>query len=176
MTDKIVIKKYGNRRLYDTGQSAYITLDGLAQIIRGGATVQVVEASSEQDITRQVLTQVILDQQERLDLLPVELLHAIIRVQGTLEQAPLATYLSLFTRQFLENGTRWTRQMSSLLGGLTSPIRPAGKTDAPDEPAEADRPADEPDATPNDEKTADADPATLKARMSALLERLDTRR
>lgn len=112
----VLIKKYGNRRLYDTTQSRYITLDDLAKIIRSGAAIKVVEASTERDLTRQVLTQVILEQQEALDMFPIDLLQAIIRVQGTLEQAPFSAFLSVATRQFIQHGSLWTQQMSAFFG------------------------------------------------------------
>ncbi|MDP7114655.1 MAG: polyhydroxyalkanoate synthesis regulator DNA-binding domain-containing protein, partial [Myxococcota bacterium] len=81
---EILIKKYSNRRLYDTRRSRYITLDDLAGMIRDGATVKVVDANKGSDLTRLVLTQVILEEQDRIDLLPVDLLHHIIKVQGTM--------------------------------------------------------------------------------------------
>jgi polyhydroxyalkanoate synthesis repressor PhaR len=117
----VLIKKYGNRRLYDTTQSRYITLDDLAAIVRSGAMIKVVEASTERDLTRQVLTQVILEQQEALDMFPIELLQAIIRVQGTLEQAPFSAFLSVATRQFIQHGNLWTQQMSAFFGAFNNP-------------------------------------------------------
>jgi polyhydroxyalkanoate synthesis repressor PhaR len=115
----VVIKKYSNRRLYDTRQSRYITLEELAQIIQAGATVQVQDAKDGIDLTRQVLTQAILERQERLDLIPIELLHLLIRVQGTLQQVPFANFLASLAAQFRQGGALWAQQFSGLFPGLT---------------------------------------------------------
>ena len=75
-----IIKKYSNRRLYDTGLSRYITLDELAGKIRGGDEVQVVDAKSGEDLTQVTLTQLILES-PTAKLLPVGLLHRLLRMQ-----------------------------------------------------------------------------------------------
>ena len=78
--ESVVIKKYSNRRLYDTRQSAYITLDDLAVMIRDGEKVEVVEAGSGEDVTAYILTQILLEEAKKKKfLLPVELLHLMIR-------------------------------------------------------------------------------------------------
>ena len=64
-TGKVTIKKYANRRLYDTESSAYITLDRLAAMVREGREFEVVDAKTGEDITRQVLTQIIVDEEAR---------------------------------------------------------------------------------------------------------------
>ncbi len=94
MSEPLLIKKYANRRLYDTGRSHYITVAELAEIVKGGQRVKVVDAKTGADLTRQVLIQVLLEEQERVDLLPVELLHHIIAVQGTIQAAPFARWLA----------------------------------------------------------------------------------
>ncbi len=147
--DPIRIKKYGNRRLYDTRHSRHVTLEDLAGLVRGGAEVQVVDARTGADLTRQVLTQVILEQQDRLELIPVELLHAVIRVQGTVEQAPLAAFLAAAARQLGAAGELWLRQ----LGALVPPHGPA--------------------AQPGSAEAGPSDLDGLRARMEALLQRLD---
>ncbi|NMC70791.1 MAG: hypothetical protein GYA57_12090, partial [Myxococcales bacterium] len=124
---EVLIKKYGNRRLYDTGRSRYITLDELAGIVQGGARVRVVEEATGKDITGQVLLQVILERDERVGLVPVELLHAILRVQGTVQQGPLAAYLAEATRLFSQAGALWARQVDALLGGAAG--RATGEAD-----------------------------------------------
>ncbi|NMB76750.1 MAG: hypothetical protein GYA21_16660 [Myxococcales bacterium] len=96
----IRIRKYGNRRLYDTSRSRYITLEELASLVRAGNSVLVQDAKDGRDLTRAVLTQAILEEQERLDLLPTELLESIIRVQGTFQQAPFFELLRAAARQF----------------------------------------------------------------------------
>lgn len=75
-----LIKKYGNRRLYDTGDSKYITLDELATKIRGGADVRIVDAKSNEDLTQATLTQLILESGSAHRTLPVPLLVQMIRL------------------------------------------------------------------------------------------------
>ena len=80
MSDMIVLKKYANRRLYDTQQSAYVTLSSVADIIRQGKTIKAIDAGTKEDVTAFVLTQIILDEAKNNNaLLPAPLLHMIIR-------------------------------------------------------------------------------------------------
>lgn len=76
----ITIKKYSNRRLYDTSQSSYITLEDLAEKIREEDDVRVVDAKTDQDLTQQVLAQIILESRGAAKLLPVPLLMRLIRM------------------------------------------------------------------------------------------------
>jgi polyhydroxyalkanoate synthesis repressor PhaR len=80
MKDTLLLKKYSNRRLYDTEKSAYVTLDHVMQIIRQGRSVVVVDAKSGEDVTAFILTQIILEEsRSHKSLLPVPLLHLIIQ-------------------------------------------------------------------------------------------------
>jgi len=80
MADTIVLKKYANRRLYDTQKSAYVTLSEVADCIREGKTVSAFDAKSKEDVTAFVLTQIVLEEAKNNNaLLPVPLLHIIIR-------------------------------------------------------------------------------------------------
>ncbi len=183
-TSDVLIKKYGNRRLYDTTQSQYITLEDLADIVKAGSKVRVVEASTDRDLTRQVLTQVILEQQESLDMFPIDLLHAAIRVRGTLDQAPFTAFLSTVTRQLASTGNVWTDQLASLFGGSPAPSTPNGEAapttaadDAPDKSADDDASPlpDQPLAeSPSDEATPPAgkDLSNIRDRMDKLLGKL----
>src|SRR5436190_20432488 len=76
----IVIKKYGNRRLYDTDESRYITLDELAAKIRAGAELRVVDAQTGEDLTQATLTQIVLETGHAARFLPVQLLTQMIRL------------------------------------------------------------------------------------------------
>ncbi|MGE0867009.1 MAG: polyhydroxyalkanoate synthesis regulator DNA-binding domain-containing protein [Kofleriaceae bacterium] len=76
----VVIKKYGNRRLYDTEDSKYVTLDELAAKIRGGTDLRVIDAQSGADLTQATLTQVILETGNAAKFLPVQLLTQMIRL------------------------------------------------------------------------------------------------
>ena len=76
----IVLKKYANRRLYDTQKSAYVTLSEVAEIIRQGQTIKAIDAKTKEDVTAFVLTQIILEKAKNNNaLLPVHLLHMVIR-------------------------------------------------------------------------------------------------
>lgn len=76
----IVVKKYANRRLYDTAHSQYVNLRQIADMIRHGHTVEVVDASSGEDLSKVILTQIILEEEKgQRNLLPVDFLHRIIQ-------------------------------------------------------------------------------------------------
>jgi polyhydroxyalkanoate synthesis repressor PhaR len=79
-TDPVVVKKYANRRLYDTSASAYVTLDDLADMVKRGTDFVVFDAKTNEDITRQVLTQIIVEEENRgQNLLPIQFLRQLIR-------------------------------------------------------------------------------------------------
>jgi polyhydroxyalkanoate synthesis repressor PhaR len=78
-----VIKRYGNRKLYDVQGSAYVSLDDVATLIRAGETVEVVDNVTGEDITAQTLTQIVLEEGKRgQSVLPTELLHDLLRRGG----------------------------------------------------------------------------------------------
>lgn len=80
MPGKILLKKYSNRRLYDTEKSAYVTLSQVAETIRKGNIVEVVDAQTQEDVTAFTLTQIVMEEaKNRNALLPTPLLHLIIR-------------------------------------------------------------------------------------------------
>ncbi|RMH44350.1 MAG: polyhydroxyalkanoate synthesis repressor PhaR [Deltaproteobacteria bacterium] len=80
MPRPVTIKKYGNRRLYDTDDSRYITMEELADKIRRGADVRVVDAKTGEDLTQATLTQIVVESRGAAQLLPVSLLHQMIRM------------------------------------------------------------------------------------------------
>jgi len=78
-----VIRKYGNRRLYDTNSKRYVNLDEIAQMIRSGEEIQVVDAKTREDLTRGILTQIIMDDSKSQDGgLPLEILRELIALSG----------------------------------------------------------------------------------------------
>ncbi|MGD9083022.1 MAG: polyhydroxyalkanoate synthesis regulator DNA-binding domain-containing protein [Desulfobacterales bacterium] len=80
MSDKIKLKKYANRRLYDMGKSAYVTLNQVADLIRQGRRVEVIDAKSKDDVTASILSQIVLEEAKNKNiLLPVPVLHLIIQ-------------------------------------------------------------------------------------------------
>jgi len=101
---KVTIKKYANRRLYDTESSTYITLDRLAQMVREGREFEVVDAKTGEDITRQVLTQIIVDEESRgSTMLPVNFLKQLIGLYGNSMQNFVPQYLEAAMDAFHSN-------------------------------------------------------------------------
>jgi polyhydroxyalkanoate synthesis repressor PhaR len=101
---KVIIKKYANRRLYDTESSSYITLDRLAEMVREGREFEVVDAKSGEDITRQVLTQIIVDEEARgSTMLPVNFLKQLIGLYGNSMQGVVPQYLDAAMDAFKRN-------------------------------------------------------------------------
>lgn len=105
-TGKVTIKKYANRRLYDTESSTYITLDRLAQMVREGREFEVVDAKSGEDITRQVLTQIIVEEEARgATMLPINFLKQLIGLYGNSMQNFVPQYLEAAMEAFQRNQT-----------------------------------------------------------------------
>jgi len=105
-TGKVTIKKYANRRLYDTESSSYITLDKLAIMIREGREFEVLDAKSGDDITHQVLTQIIVDEESRgSTMLPVNFLRDLIGLYGGSMQGAVPSYLDAAMAAFKTNQT-----------------------------------------------------------------------
>ena len=103
-TGKVTIKKYANRRLYDTESSTYITLDRLAQMVREGREFEVVDAKTGDDITRQVLTQIIVDEEARgATMLPINFLKKLIGLYGNSMQNFVPQYLEAAMDAFQRN-------------------------------------------------------------------------
>ena len=102
MPERVLLKKYANRRLYDTEKSAYITLSQVSDIIREGRQVQVVDAKTEEDVTAFILTQIIVEEARKNNsLLPVTLLHLIIQYGETVLSEFFDKYLELTIRNYL---------------------------------------------------------------------------
>lgn len=103
-TGKVTIKKYANRRLYDTESSTYITLDRLAQMVREGREFEVVDAKTGEDITRQVLTQIIVEEESRgTTMLPINFLKQLIGLYGNSMQNFVPSYLEAAMDAFQRN-------------------------------------------------------------------------
>jgi polyhydroxyalkanoate synthesis repressor PhaR len=101
---KVTIKKYANRRLYDTESSTYITLDRLAQMVREGREFEVIDAKSGEDITRQVLTQIIVEEEARgATMLPLNFLKRLIGLYGNSMQNFVPQYLEAAMEAFQRN-------------------------------------------------------------------------
>lgn len=98
----VLIKKYGNRRLYDTSESRYITLEELAAIIQNGSEVRVVDAKSGADLTQATLTQIIIESRDAARMLPVPLLTQLIRLGDDALAEFLGRYLSTALEMYLQ--------------------------------------------------------------------------
>jgi polyhydroxyalkanoate synthesis repressor PhaR len=119
----VVIKKYENRRLYDTSESRYVNLDEVAQMVREGQEVQVVDAKSGEDLTRVVLTQIIVDgAKDRNSALPIDFLRQMIIASGRAQQQILTSYfrfaLDLYLRAHHDLRDRLAPSRTSTLGPL----------------------------------------------------------
>ena len=77
--EQVLIKKYSNRKLYDLNRSRYITLEEIAELIRGGRHVKIVDAETQEDLTNITLAQILLEEEKRRNLLPVPFLHQLIK-------------------------------------------------------------------------------------------------
>ncbi len=121
-----IIKKYSNRRLYDTDQSQYVTLEELAALIREGHDVKVIDASTEEDLTQAILARIVVESREAARLLPVPLLMQMIRM----EEDALAEFMGLYMGWALDvyfQVKRGLREFSpyQIFGGQGSfPFRP----------------------------------------------------
>ena len=116
-TDKVVIKKYANRRLYNTRSSAYVTLEHLSEMVKEGVDFVVYDAKTSEDITRSVLTQIIFDEESRgPNLLPIQFLRQLIRFYGDSMQAFVPSYLELSLDGFTRHQERMRGQPAGALG------------------------------------------------------------
>jgi polyhydroxyalkanoate synthesis repressor PhaR len=113
----ITIKKYANRRLYNTASSAYVTLADLAKMVKAGEDFVVYDAKTNEDITRSVLTQIIFEQEgvEGQSLLPIAFLRQVIRFYGDSVQALLPSYLEYSIEQFSGEQQKMRESMSRAL-------------------------------------------------------------
>ena len=113
----IVIKKYANRRLYNTRTSAYVTLEDLATMVREGVEFVVYDAKSNEDLTRQILTQIIFEEESRGEaLLPVQFLRQLIGFYGNPVQGVLPSYLEMSLENFTRQQEQFRGQMTKVLG------------------------------------------------------------
>ena len=117
---RVVIKKYANRRLYNTASSSYVTLDHLSDMVKEGVDFVVFDAKTGEDITRSVLTQIIFEEENRgtgSNLLPIQFLRQLIGFYGNNMQAFLPSYLELSLEAFSKQQER----LRSQFGGAGIP-------------------------------------------------------
>ena len=112
----VIIKKYANRRLYNTESSSYITLEHLAEMVRQKREFKVVDAKSGEDITHAVLTQIIMDEEARgATMLPVNFLRQLIGLYGNSMQAAVPQYLEASLEAFQRNRSQLSDAMAGAL-------------------------------------------------------------
>ncbi len=120
-TGTIVIKKYANRRLYDTSASRYVTLDHLRELVKDGKDFQVVDAKSGEDLTRGVLAQIIFEEESKGEtLLPVEFLRQLISFYGDSMQSMVPGYLNMSMDSFAKQHAEMREKMAEAMGSPTA--------------------------------------------------------
>lgn len=113
-----IIKKYANRRLYDTGRSSYVTLEDLADMLREGYDFKVVDAKTEKDLTQSVLTQIIVEQESREggpNLLPANFLKEMIKFYGGNMESFVPAYLEESMKNFVEYQEKMQESFGSMI-------------------------------------------------------------
>ena len=117
--DVVTIRKYANRRLYNTAISSYVTLETLCDMVRDGEEFVVRDAKSGDDITRQVLTQIIVEQESKgHNMLPLGFLRQLIQLYGDNVQAFVPRYLELAMETFARNQGDIRKRMNEAYGGM----------------------------------------------------------
>jgi len=113
----VVVKKYANRRLYNTAMSSYVTLDDLARMIKDGGDFVAYDAKTGEDITRSVLTQIIVEQEQKgQNLLPISFLRQLISLYGDSVQFLVPGYLEQAMLAFAQNQEQMRRNLQATFG------------------------------------------------------------
>ena len=169
----VIVKKYANRRLYNTETSSYITLDHLAAMTREGRDFKVIDAKSEEDITHNVLTQIIMEEESRGEtMLPVSFLRQLISMYGDSMQAMVPGYLEASMDSFRRNQAQFKSAVEGAFAN--SPFAEIAKRNMAMFEAAAN--AFKPGATVPGAATPggkDAEIASLRAELERLQEKVD---
>ena len=162
----VIIKKYANRRLYNTESSSYITLEHLAEMVRKKREFKVVDAKSGEDITHNVLTQIIMEEEASgKSMLPVNFLRQLIGMYGDSMQSMVPQYLEASLEAFERNQSQFRGAMTGALAN--NPFTEMTKRNMELFTAAAGGRRAEP------EGDTKAELAELKAQLAALQEKLD---
>ena len=182
--EPVIIKKYANRRLYNTDKSTYVTLDHLAGMVRDGQDFVVKDAKTGEDITRSVLAQIIFEEESKgHNMLPTNFLRQLIGLYGDSLQGVVPGYLDATMETFAKNQDAMREQMQKSLGGnpamagLESMVRtnmewfenamrmftPFSATGTP---------APEPDSAEEDSESKDVELGELKSQLAEMQEQL----
>jgi polyhydroxyalkanoate synthesis repressor PhaR len=126
----VVIKKYANRRLYNTATSSYVTLDDLSRMVKQGNEFVVFDAKTSEEITRAVLTQIIVEEEQKgQNLLPISFLRQLISLYGDSMQWLVPRYLEHAMTTFARNQEQMRKSLQDAFGGLFpfGPLEEMGK-------------------------------------------------
>jgi polyhydroxyalkanoate synthesis repressor PhaR len=126
----VVIKKYANRRLYNTATSSYVTLEDLSRMVKQGSEFLVYDAKTGEDITRPVLTQIIVEEEQKgQNLLPISFLRQLISLYGDSMQWLVPRYLDHAMSTFARNQEQMRKSLQDAFGGLFpfGPLEEMGK-------------------------------------------------
>lgn len=168
----IIIKKYANRRLYNTESSSYITLEHLAAMTRQGREFKVVDAKTDEDITHSILTQIIMEEEGRGEqpMLPVNFLRQLIAMYGDSMQAMVPGYLEASMDSFRRNQAQFKSAVEGAFAG--SPFAEMAKRNMA--MFEAATSAFKPAATPTPPAASkDDEIASLRAELARLQDKVD---
>jgi polyhydroxyalkanoate synthesis repressor PhaR len=188
----VIIKKYANRRLYNTDTSTYVTLEDLAEMVRSERDFVVYDAKTGEDLTHSVLTQIIVEQESRgTNLLPIGFLRQLIRFYGDSMQRLVPSYLEFSLDSLTRQQEQYRRRFAHTFGtaafeamqeqvrknfatferalGLFSPFTGAGPSESKNDHAPSAAPKESSAETPR----SDDEIANLKAELTAMKERLD---
>lgn len=172
--DTVIIKKYANRRLYNTRSSSYITLDHLAKMTREGTDYKVLDAKTGNEITHQILTQIILDEEANGEqMLPVNFLRDLIRMYGNSMQSLIPHYLEASMENFRANQTKLAKAFEDSIGN--NPIAKLAERNMAmfKAAASAFLPGAEPSTPSEPEAKQGNDLEALRKQMEAMQKRLD---
>jgi len=172
--DTVIIKKYANRRLYNTRSSSYITLDHLAKMTREGTDYKVLDAKTGNEITHQILTQIILDEEANGEqMLPVNFLRDLIRMYGNSMQSLIPHYLEASMENFRANQTNLAKAFEDSIGN--NPIAKLAERNMAmfKAAASAFLPGAEPSTPSEPEAKQGNDLEALRKQMEAMQKRLD---
>ncbi|MGY6638279.1 MAG: polyhydroxyalkanoate synthesis repressor PhaR [Erythrobacter sp.] len=179
----ITIKKYANRRLYNTASSSYITLEDLAGMVRENVEFQVLDAKTGDDITHSILTQIIMDEEANggQQMLPVSFLRQLIGMYGNSMQAMMPSYLEASMANFRENQSKIREAFEKGISG--GPLAAIHETNMAMMRAAADvfmpgiassKPAAKKPSAPTESKAPTSDEiAALREQMAAMQKKLD---
>ncbi len=126
MPDQIIIKKYSNRRLYDTTHKKYVTLDEIANLIKDGGEIKVLDSQTDEDITKIVLMQVVLEgEKNKEDILPTSFLHMLIKYGNRMARDFFENYFTIMFQPYLslQEGVKKNLQLWQETGWMPPGIK-----------------------------------------------------